>query len=295
MKTRVVAIANQKGGVGKTTTSVNLAACLSECRKRVLLLDLDPQANASSGLGLERVDGSSIYEALLGETPAADKIRRTVLDRLDIIPSEMDLCGAEIDIARLDRHLFRLRDALAPIVAADTYDYILIDCPPSLGILTMNALAAAHTLFIPIQCEYYALEGLSLMTGLIQKVRDSGANPGLALEGILMTMFDARTNLSQQVVREVKTHFADAVFDTAIPRSVRLSEAPSFGQPIILYDGQCPGAKAYRQTAREWLRREKLRAAPTPAPPVPAPPPADSPPLADSPPPVASTPPVESP
>ncbi len=259
--TRVVAVANQKGGVGKTTTAVNLAACLSECRKKVLLIDLDPQANASSGMGIERIEGASLYEALLGESPARDKIRRTVLDRLDIIPSEVDLCGAEIDVARLDRHLFRLRQALAPIVAEATYDYILVDCPPSLGILTMNALAAADGLFIPIQCEYYALEGLSIITGLIQKVRDSGTNPGLAIEGILMTMYDGRTNLAQQVVDEVKAHFADVVFDTMIPRSVRLSEAPSFGQPIILYDAQCPGAKAYRQAAREWIRREKQKAA----------------------------------
>ncbi|MFO7536411.1 MAG: ParA family protein [Kiritimatiellia bacterium] len=259
--TRVIAVANQKGGVGKTTTAVNMAAYLSEARKRVLLVDLDPQANASSGLGLQRIEGSSLYAALLGESPASDKIRRTVMDRLDIIPSEVDLCGAEIDVARLDRHLFRLREALAPIVADEKYDYILVDCPPSLGILTMNALAAADTLFIPIQCEYYALEGLSIITHLIRQLRETGTNPGLELEGILMTMFDSRTNLSQQVVEEVKSHFGEAVFDCIIPRSVRLSESPSHGQPIILYDDNCPGAKAYRQAAREWIRREKQKAA----------------------------------
>jgi chromosome partitioning protein len=259
--TRVIAVANQKGGVGKTTTAVNMAAYLSEARKRVLLVDLDPQANASSGLGLQRIEGGSLYAALLGESPASDKIRRTVMDRLDIIPSEVDLCGAEIDVARLDRHLFRLREALAPIVAGGEYDYILVDCPPSLGILTMNALAAADTLFIPIQCEYYALEGLSIITHLIRQLRETGTNPGLELEGILMTMFDSRTNLSQQVVEEVKSHFGEAVFECIIPRSVRLSESPSHGQPIILYDDNCPGAKAYRQATREWIRREKQRAA----------------------------------
>jgi chromosome partitioning protein len=259
--TRVIAVANQKGGVGKTTTAVNMAAYLSEARKKVLLVDLDPQANASSGLGLERIEGASIYAALVGESPAADKIRRTVLDRLDIIPSEVDLCGAEIDVARLDRHLFRLRDALAPIVAGDRYDYILVDCPPSLGILTMNALAAADTLFIPIQCEYYALEGLSIITHLIRQLRETGTNPALELEGIIMTMFDSRTNLSQQVVNEVKAHFGDAVFECIIPRSVRLSEAPSYGQPILLYDDNCPGAKAYRLASREWIRREKQKLA----------------------------------
>jgi chromosome partitioning protein len=257
--TRVIAVANQKGGVGKTTTAVNMAAYLSDSRKKVLLVDLDPQANASSGLGIERVEGSSIYAALLGESPASDKIRRTVLDRLDVIPSEVDLCGAEIDVARLDRHLFRLREALDPIKEQGLYDYIMIDCPPSLGILTMNALAAADTLFIPIQCEYYALEGLSIITHLIRQLRETGTNPGLDLEGILMTMFDSRTNLSQQVVDEVKSHFGESVFDCVIPRSVRLSESPSHGQPIMLYDDNCPGAKAYRLAAREWLRREKQR------------------------------------
>jgi chromosome partitioning protein len=257
--TRVIAVANQKGGVGKTTTAINMAAYLSEARKKVLLVDLDPQANASSGLGLERIEGASIYEALVGESPARDKIRRTVLDRLDIIPSEVDLCGAEIDVARLERHLFRFREALAPIVAEGNYDYIIVDCPPSLGILTMNALAAADTLFIPIQCEYYALEGLSIISHLLRQIRESGTNPTLEIEGILMTMFDSRTNLSQQVVSEVKSHFGDLVYENVIPRSVRLSESPSYGQPIILYDDHCPGAKAYRQAAREWIRREKQK------------------------------------
>ncbi len=259
--TRVIAVANQKGGVGKTTTAINMAAYLSDSRKKVLLVDLDPQANASSGLGLERIEGASIYEALVGESPARDKIKRTALDRLDIIPSEVDLCGAEIDVARLDRHLFRFREALAPIVAEGVYDYILVDCPPSLGILTMNALAAADTLFIPIQCEYYALEGLSIISHLLRQIRESGTNPNLAIEGILMTMFDSRTNLSQQVVTEVKSHFGELVYENVIPRSVRLSESPSYGQPIILYDDHCPGAKAYRQAAREWIRREKQKAA----------------------------------
>ncbi len=255
MPTRVVSIANQKGGVGKTTTSVNLAACLAESHKRVLLIDMDPQANATSGLGQEKTPGRSIYPVLLGESALADQIIATALPRLDLLPSELDLAGAEVDIARGENYLHRLSQALGEIRDANRYDYILIDCPPSLGILTMNALAASHGLLIPLQCEYFALEGLSVIARLVSRLRESGANPGLEIDGIVMTMYDMRTNLSQQVVQEVGKHFPDKVYETLIPRSIRLSEAPSFGQPIIAYDPRSVGATSYREFAREFMER----------------------------------------
>lgn len=255
MSARILSVANQKGGVGKTTTSVNLAACVAERGKRVLLVDFDAQANATSGLGLEKTDGVSLYPVLLGQGDPHEFIRETGIKRLDIIPAEVNLAGAEIEVARLDRYLHRLRDALQPLAREDRYDYILIDCPPSLGILTMNALCASHGLLMPIQCEYYALEGLSVMVRLIQQLRESNANPDLAVEGIIMTMFDSRTNLSQQVVQQVKEFFGDKVYETVIPRSVRLSEAPSFGKPVIEYDKHCTGTAAYRSLAKEFLRR----------------------------------------
>ena len=258
MNTPVIAVANQKGGVGKTTTAVNLAACIAERRKKTLLIDLDPQANATSGLGLEKKSGQSIYRALLGEGALEQLIQPTAIDRLEVVPSELDLAGSEVDVARSDRYLHRFKEAMAPVVLSGRYDYILVDCPPSLGILTMNALTGADSLLVPIQCEYYALEGLSVITRVIQQLRDSGANPNLQLEGVVMTMYDTRTNLSQQVVQEVVTHFGEKVFETMIPRSVRLSEAPSFGKPIILYDKHCTGSAAYRQLAREFLKRRKM-------------------------------------
>ncbi|MBI3987563.1 MAG: ParA family protein [Lentisphaerae bacterium] len=270
MGTRVIAFANQKGGVGKTTTAINLAACLAERGRKLLLIDLDPQTNTTSGLGVETGPGKSVYGALLGEDRLESKIVRTKVKHLDLIPSELDLAGAEVDVARAEHYLHCFKKALLPLLALNRYEYVFVDCPPSLGILTMNAMTAADGLLIPIQCEYFALEGLSVISRLIRKVRESGANPGLEIEGIVMTMFDGRTRLAAQVVEEVRKHFGDKVFHTVIPRTIRLSEAPSFGQPIIQYDARSPGAEAYRALAREYLKRQ---AAP-PAVPPPAGPPA---------------------
>ena len=262
MPTPIIAIANQKGGVGKTTTAVNLVACLAERRKKVLLIDLDPQANATSGLGVAKTAGASIYDILLGDKPIIDIIQKTSTERIDLIASEVDLAGAEIDVARTENYLQRLTMAIEPLAAQKLYDFILIDCPPSLGILTMNALCAADGLLIPMQCEYYALEGISVILNLVTKLHNSGAAPRLAVEGIVMTMYDMRTNLSQQVVGEIRTHFPDKIYESLIPRSVRLAEAPSHGLPIIAYDANCTGAAAYRQLAREFLKRRKSSDAP---------------------------------
>jgi chromosome partitioning protein len=253
--TKVIAVANQKGGVGKTTTSVNLAACLAAVGQKVLLLDLDPQANATSGLGVEKLEGASAYRALLGEEPLAARVRPTAFAGLELIPSELDMCGAEVEVARLGDHLRRLALALAPLRAAGGHDLILVDCPPSLGILTLNAFAAADYLLVPLQCEYYALEGISMMTRILNQLRGSGTNARLELLGVVMTMFDGRTRLSQQVVSEVRQHFGATVFETVIPRTTRLAEAPSFGKPIIYYDNYSSGAAAYEVFTQEVLGR----------------------------------------
>ena len=253
--TKVIAVANQKGGVGKTTTAVNLAACLAAVGRRVLVFDLDPQANATSGLGLEKTEGASAYRVLLGEGGLIEKIQPTAFERLEIIPSEVDLCGLDIELARGEHHLERVARALDPVVQTDRFDVILIDCPPSLGILTLNAFIAANGVLVPLQCEYYALEGISMLNRVMSQLHDNGVNPRLELVGVVMTMFDGRTRLSQQVVDEVRQHFGDKVFETMIPRATRLAEAPSFGKPIIHYDKYNAGAAAYELLAQEVLVR----------------------------------------
>jgi chromosome partitioning protein len=255
VQTQVIAVANQKGGVGKTTTAVSLAACLAAVGKRVLLFDLDPQANATSGLGLDKTEGASAYRVLLGEGGLLDKIQKTAFDRLEIIPSELDMCGADVELARMDGHLQRVAEALRPVIEAQRFDLVIIDCPPSLGTLTLNAFAATEYLLVPLQCEYYALEGISMLHRLLAQLRDGGVNPRLRLLGVLMTMFDARTRLSQQVVGEVRQHFGEVVFETVIPRTTRLAEAPSFGKPIIYYDKYSAGAAAYEVLTQELLKR----------------------------------------
>jgi chromosome partitioning protein len=255
---KVIAVANQKGGVGKTTTAINLAACIAAAGKRVLLFDLDPQANATSGLGFEKVEGASAYAVLLGQGSLLDKIQKTAYDRLHLLPSEVDLCGADLELARSENHLHRVARALQPVLEADRFDLVLIDCPPSLGVLTLNAFAAADALLVPLQCEYYALEGISMVHRILRQLRDTGVNPRLELLGVVMTMFDGRTKLSQQVVSEVQEHFGDLVFETVIPRTTRLAEAPSFGQPIIAYDRYSAGAAAYEVLAQDVLKRLKL-------------------------------------
>lgn len=258
MPTRVIAVANQKGGVGKTTTAVNVSACLAAVGKKVLLFDLDPQANATSGMGLEKTEGASAYRALLGEGSLLEKVQKTAYDRLEIIPSEVDMCGADIELARIENHLLRVKLALQPVLDSGRFEVVMIDCPPSLGVLTLNAFAAADSLLVPLQCEYYALEGISMITRLLNQLRDTGVNPGLELLGVVMTMFDGRTNLSHQVVGEVREHFGETVFETVIPRITRLAEAPSFGKPIIYYDKYSAGAAAYEVLTQDLLKRLKL-------------------------------------
>ncbi len=248
---KVVAIANQKGGVGKTTTAINLSACIAELGKDVLLVDFDPQGNTSSGLNV-KADDCTVYEALLGNQPVSKCIFPTMLDHLKVIPSDIRLANAEPALVNTQEREFRLKRALEPVIG--DYHFIFIDCPPSLGLLTVNALTAAQRLLIPIQCEYYALEGLSSLTYTIDRIKRV-SNPGLDIEGMLLTMLDGRTNLGIQVVDTVKKHFKKQVYATAIPRNIRLSEAPSHGLPIHLYDPRSIGAESYRRLAKEFLRR----------------------------------------
>jgi chromosome partitioning protein len=258
---KIIAIANQKGGVGKTTTAVNLGAALAERTQRILIIDLDPQGNATSSLGMQDFEGQSLYDSLLAATGIADKILPTRLEQLFLVPADLDLAGAEVEIARMENHMQRLTLALQPLRHDGAFDFVLLDCPPSLGILMTNALAAADEILTPIQCEYFALEGLVKIVRVVEQVRDSGANRNVEIGGIVMTMFDSRTNLSAQVVAEVRQHFAAKVYDTVIPRTVRLSEAPSFGKTILEYDKSGAGARAYRTLADEFIRRHALVAA----------------------------------
>ena len=255
MSTTVIAVANQKGGVGKTTTAVNLAACLAAEGKRVLLFDLDPQANATSGVGIEKIDGASAYQVLLGTGSLLEKIKPTAYARLEVIPSEVDLCAADLELARLENHLHRVAIALQPVRASGRFDVVFLDCPPSLGILSLNAFAACDGILVPLQCEYYALEGISMMNRVLEQLRAAGVNPRLEIFGVAMTMFDGRTKLSNEVVEEVRKLLGEKVFDTLIPRTTRLAEAPSHGQPIIYYDKYSSGAAAYQLLAQEVMSR----------------------------------------
>jgi chromosome partitioning protein len=248
---RVISIANQKGGVGKTTTAVNLSASLAVAEKKTLLIDIDPQGNASSGLGISREEvNRSIYHALIDQVSLKDLLRKTELDFLKIIPSNIDLIGAEIELVPFPDREMRLRNALKEV--REEFDFLIIDCPPSLGLITVNSLTAADSVLIPLQCEYYPMEGLSQLLKTIKLIKNS-LNPWLKIEGILLTMFDKRNNISHQVTEEVRKHFGPMVFNTVIPRNVRLSECPSFGKPIILYDADSRGAESYLDLAKEVL------------------------------------------
>lgn len=253
---KIIAVANQKGGVGKTTTTVNASACLAEKGKKTLVVDSDPQGNTTSGLGIDRTKAeSSIYDVLVNGLDIKEAIIHTKWDNLDVCPSNIQLSGAEIELVTAEEREFRLKNALSAVSGA--YDYVFIDCPPSLGLITLNALAAADTVLIPIQCEYYALEGLSQLTSTIKQVRRS-INPNLEIEGALLTMFDSRTNLSIEVVEEVKRALPKKVCTTVIPRNVRLSEAPSFGEPIVVYDTNSRGASCYRALADELIQKNEV-------------------------------------
>ncbi len=252
---RIFAVANQKGGVGKTTTAINLGTGLAAVGKRTLVFDLDPQGNASTGLGIDRAHRKiSSYDVLMGEATIEAAAVDSAIPNLAVVPSNIDLSGAELELANMERRSFRLREALGR-VAAD-YDYVLIDCPPSLNLLTVNALVAAQAVLVPLQCEFFALEGLSMLMRTIDRIRHA-YNPSLEMHGVVLTMFDRRNNLSDQVAQDVRSHLGDKVYDTVIPRNVRVSEAPSHGKPAMLYDHRCTGSVAYMKLASEMLRRER--------------------------------------
>ena len=253
---RVLVVANQKGGVGKTTTAINLGTALAAVGERVLLIDSDPQGNASTGLGIGRAQRkNTLYDVLMGEKPLAEALVKSSVPGLDVVPSDPDLSGVEMELAQQARRSYKLRDALEAVREAGNYTYVLIDCPPSLNILTVNALVAAEGVLIPMQCEFYALEGLSALVSTIDQIREA-ANPALEIEGILRTMYDPRNNLSAEVSAQLISHFGDKVFRTVVPRNVRMAEAPSFGRPVMQHDRESRGALAYLALAGEMLRRE---------------------------------------
>jgi chromosome partitioning protein len=256
---RVLVIANQKGGVGKTTTAINLGTALAAVGEKVLLIDSDPQGNASTGLGVGRaLRRNTLYDVLMGERPIGEAVVKTDLPGLDLVPADPDLSGIELELGHQARRSFKLRDALEPVQRARGYTYVLIDCPPSLNLLTVNAMAAADAVLVPLQCEFFALEGLSQLMRTVDLVRGS-LNPKLEIQGVVLTMYDRRNSLSEQVARDVRGHFGETVYQTVIPRNVRVSEAPSFGKPALVYDLKCAGSQAYLKLAREVVLRERAR------------------------------------
>ncbi|MBA4795524.1 ParA family protein [Phenylobacterium sp.] len=260
-KARILVIANQKGGVGKTTTAINLGTALAAVGEKVLLIDSDPQGNASTGLGVGRAKRkTTLYDVLMGEKPATEAVVATDLPGLYLIPADPDLSGVELELGGQSRRSFKLRDALDRIRREGDFTYVLIDCPPSLNLLTVNAMTAADAVLVPLQCEFFALEGLTQLMRTVELVRGS-LNPALEIQGVVLTMYDRRNSLSEQVARDVRDHFGETVYETMIPRNVRVSEAPSFGKPVLVYDLKCAGSQAYLKLAREVVARERRRRA----------------------------------
>ena len=257
---RVLAVSNQKGGVGKTTTAINLGTALAAVGERVLLIDIDPQGNASTGLGVPKASRTTtIYDVLVGERPLASATVRTAVPGLDIVPADADLSGVELELGQAERRSYRLRNAVTGLRTVEPgYSYVLIDCPPSLNLLTVNAMTAADAVLVPLQCEFFALEGLTQLMRTVELVRKN-LNPNLEIQGVVLTMYDRRNSLSEQVARDVRGHFKEKVYETVIPRNVRVSEAPSFGKPVLIYDLKCTGSQAYLRLARELVARERAR------------------------------------